>query len=150
MPPTPKPRGQRVRRNIDQGRWKTLPAAKAFDTPPKLPQRKPAWLKATREWWKLLWASPMAVMWIAADVPALLELAVFKEHENRGVGLSGGAFTRKTQLEDRFGLSPKARRQLQWEIARAEAESPEHQGSRSRRVRAVDSRSRGARAVARS
>ena len=28
------------------------------------------------------------------------------------------------QLEDRYGLSPKARRALQWEVARAVADEP--------------------------
>jgi hypothetical protein len=56
------------------------------------------------------------------------------------------------QLEDRFGLSPMARRRLQWEVARAgaEPEEPEGQGGEPpgvgsgrrpadvRRLRAVD------------
>jgi hypothetical protein len=183
MAPTPKPPGQRVRRNIDQGRWKTLPAARSFERPPPLPPRRAheaadfdptrleslsraelndlagqrgidaksmrnkaavakaicdslsGWLPSTIAWWEKLWESPMAAMWIEADVPQLVELAYFKDRLDRGAELSGSAFTRKTHLEDRYGLSPKARRQLQWEISRPLGdEVPEH-GSEARRRR---------------
>lgn len=60
MAPLPKPDGQRIRRNTAQSSWRTLPQAVPFKRPPVLPVRQPPWLKSTREWWSVLWASPMA------------------------------------------------------------------------------------------
>lgn len=118
MAPLPKPPEQRVRRNASQGTWRTLPAAEPFKRPP-LPQRKPAWLKSTRSWWGVLWSSPMAVTYLEADLPALVRLAEMVEARARGE-LSASETNTMTALEDRFGLNPKARRALQWEIAQAE------------------------------
>lgn len=47
----------------------------------------------------------MAATFLEADVPALLRLA---------------ETVAMTALEDRFGLNPKSRRALQWEIGQAE------------------------------
>lgn len=122
MAPLPKPPEARVRRNAGQAGWRTLPAAAAFKVP-ALPPRKPAWRKATREWWRVLWASPMASTYLQADVPALLRLAEMVDDRARGV-LSASETVAMTAIEDRFGLSPKARRALQWEIAQAEQAGP--------------------------
>src|SRR5438093_722418 len=59
-----------------------------------------------------VWASPMAHQWLDADVDALRRLAWMIDTVNRGEGtaaLDGEA----RQLEDRFGLSPVARRRLE-------------------------------------
>lgn len=61
----------------------------------------------------------MASAWLDADVPALVRLAMLTDK------LLCGEVTRDVlgeirQLEDRFGLSPRARRALQWEIARGD------------------------------
>lgn len=72
-----------------------------------------------------------------ADVPALLRLAMLVDDQAHGVEVvdpEGGVVVVPVpvtvlgeirQLEDRFGLSPLARRRLQWEIARVEQESGE-------------------------
>ena len=123
MAPLPKPRGQRRRERPTQGRWRTLPAAAPFKRPPPLPRQRPTWLKSTRSWWATIWASPMASVWIEADVPALVRLAEMVEDRARGQ-LGATETVAMTALEDRFGLSPKARRALQWEIAQAEQDKP--------------------------
>jgi hypothetical protein len=60
----------------------------------------------------------MAVVFLEADVPAL----------ERGAALAGyldrepadyRALSELRQIEDRFGLSPLARRRLQWEVDQA-------------------------------
>jgi hypothetical protein len=83
---------------------------------PALPKRE--WLPATTAWWQTIWASPMAVAWLDADVDALTRLAILRDDFARGdaPAIALGAMQ---QLEDRFGLSPKARRALQWEVAQA-------------------------------
>lgn len=103
-------------------------------------------LASTRAWWKTVWASPMAAMWVEADLPALLRLAQLQDLTTReltgwthrplrvgdleldeetmvvrvtlaGALVSATLLAEMRQLEDRLGLSPMARRRLQWEIA---------------------------------
>lgn len=120
MAPLPKPPGQRVERGAKGTAWRTLPPAEAFKRPPALPRRKPAWLASTRAWWGVLWRSPMAVTFLEADVPALVRLAEMVEGRARGE-LGATETVAMTALEDRFGLNPKSRRALQWEVAQAES-----------------------------
>ena len=137
MPPLPKPPGQRVRRNKDQSEWKQLPAGGSGLKAPALPTKKPAWLKSTKTKWERLWASPMATTFTDADGIALERMALLWDEIARG-DTSAGKLGAVQQLEDRFGLSPKGRRQLQWEIKQAEVvEMPKVKAS-SRRLRAVE------------
>jgi len=57
----------------------------------------------------------MSVTWIEADVPTLKRLAVLVELVGRGQ-VSAMILSEIRQLEDRFGLSPLARRRLEWEL----------------------------------
>ena len=114
MPAQPKPPGQRRRRNAGQSQWKQLPAEGSKNAAPDLPDLD--WLDSTVEWWETIWASPMATAWQPADVDALIRLARLRDADARGEG-SVSALAQITALEDRFGLSPKARRALQWEIS---------------------------------
>jgi hypothetical protein len=82
-----------------------------------LPARE--WLPETSAWWKTIWSSPMATAWLDADVDGLVRLAVLKDEFARG-SAPATALPAMQQLEDRFGLSPKARRALQWEVSQAE------------------------------
>jgi hypothetical protein len=121
--PPPKPAGERRRRNA---------VAPVVTLPPKSHRRAPAlpsggkrkFLKATRDWWATIWASPMAAVWLPADVPALIRLAHLIDQANRGEA-STMVLAEIRQLEDRFGLSPMARRRLQWEVSRAAAPADE-------------------------
>lgn len=110
MPPAPKPPGQRVRRNKNQQQWKTLPASKPFKRPPLCPT---SWSTATKKWWKLIWESPMASLWLESDVHALTRLGNLLELQAKGK-ISAIMIGEIRQIEDRFGLSPKSRRMLQW------------------------------------
>jgi hypothetical protein len=112
MPPAPKPPGQRVRRNVDQKQWVTLPAAKPFKRPPTCPTR---WSPATKKWWKLIWESPMAAVWLESDIHALTRLGNLIELQAKGK-ISAIMVGEIRQIEDRFGLSPKSRRMLQLHI----------------------------------
>lgn len=123
MAQLPKPPGARVRRSSSQGHWRTLPPARDFKRPPALPRRNPAWLVSTRSWWRTLWRSPMATTYLEADLPSLTRLAEMVDDRARGT-LGATETVAMTALEDRFGLSPKARRALQWEIAQAEHSEP--------------------------
>lgn len=139
MPGVPKDPGQRRRRASGQAQWKQLPETGSGRKAPPLPRRTGGWLVATKNWWASIWASPMSAMWLDADVPELHRMAAMVDSVTRRpeqVALQAQI----TALADRFGLSPKSRRMLQWEITRAN----ENQGSgapvtpiRERKLRAV-------------
>jgi hypothetical protein len=61
----------------------------------------------------------MATAWLEADVDPLVRLARLRDQEARGLMPATG-YPAMQQLEDRYGLSPKARRALQWEVTQAE------------------------------
>ncbi len=85
----------------------TLPGAESF-------------LESTRAWWAKVWSSPMAAVYLDADVPTIARLAGLIDRavrEEAGSRLLGEI----RALEDRFGLSPLARRRLQWEVEQAGA-----------------------------
>jgi len=72
----------------------------------------------------------MAVAYVDADVPALARLATLIDRAARG-DAGAKALAEVRQLEDRFGLSPLARRRLQWEIDQATAaEQPKRRTTR--------------------
>lgn len=123
MAPLPKPKGQRTRRNAGQSQWQML-AAESSVVAPGLPAKGSGWLPATSEWWDTIWASPMASAWLDADVDGLVRLAWLKDDFARG-DAPATALPAMQQLEDRFGLSPKARRALQWEVSREQVASDE-------------------------
>jgi hypothetical protein len=60
----------------------------------------------------------MAAVWIEADTVALRRALRLVDQVARGNTAASGALT---ALEDRLGLSPLARRRLQWEIEQAGA-----------------------------
>lgn len=112
--PPPKPAAQR--RRSSSTATVRLPAEGPSKVPSLPGERK--LLASTREWWRTVWRSPMATIYLPADVPALVRLARLIDLECRG---DGDGVTRQEirQLEDRFGLSPLARRRLQWEVDQA-------------------------------
>jgi len=89
----------------------------------------------------------MATAWLPSDVPTLVRLARIVEADNRG-DATASLLAEARQIEDRFGLSPMARRRLQWEVARGGdgASAPDGGGPQRpaprladvRRLRAVD------------
>jgi hypothetical protein len=143
--PLPKPPGQVRRRNADQPGWKTIPADGSGLQPPPLPNRDPDWSERTIDWWRTVWASPMATIWLPADMGALHRLAELMELFSRGE-LSGATEIRN--LEDRFGLSPRARQMLRWQVGKPDKqdEPPADENEKKkppaqttvRRLRAVD------------
>jgi len=81
---------------------------------PALPMDR-EWHPRTIACWKTVWASPVAAIWIDVDVLALERWAALLDLVHTG---DDKTFTHQEirMLEDRFGLSPLARRRLQWEI----------------------------------
>jgi phage terminase small subunit len=130
----PKPAGQRRRRNMQPSSAK-LPASGLADS--ALVPAPPEGLgEYAVDAWRVWWSSPMAVVWIESDLPALTRMCRLTDQAARG-DASAAVLSEVRQLEDRFGLSPLARRRLQWEIEKAGgagADAPVEQEGRWLRV----------------
>jgi hypothetical protein len=86
------------------------------------------WGEHARAYWAALWSSPMAAVYAKADTFALTRLCSLVDERDRFQRgdlerFDGDAEIR--QLEDRFGLSPLARRRLQWEIEEYKQPQPQ-------------------------
>lgn len=123
MPSLTKPDGQRRRRNVAAHQWRYLPDGPSGLEPPPMPAKvlKGAWSNEAKRAWAAWWNSPMAHVWTDADTVALRRALLLVNEITAGRSVEHGALT---ALEDRLGLTPKARRMLQWEIDRATAAAP--------------------------
>ena len=133
--PPPKHAAQRRRTNASVRR--ILPS-QGPDSVPELPGRSKM-LASTRAWWEAVWCSPMAHAYLDADARVLMRLAQMIDLASRGKA-NAALLTETRQLEDRLGLSPMARRRLEWDVAAPPGAEPESTPGNARRVRlrAVD------------
>lgn len=115
--PAPKHVSRRRRVNTSAG-VTTLPAGGRAEKAPVLPLKGAS--KEAREWWATAWASPIAAVWLDADVPGLVRLASLVDRVTKG-DAPLTVLTEIRALEDRYGLSPLARRRLEWEVERTAA-----------------------------
>lgn len=122
MANSPKPDGQKRRRNAFPHEWRYLPDGPSGIDPPPMPKRnrRGIWTNDAKLAWSEWWASPMARVWLEADKISLRRALRLVDDIAAGRCTEHGALT---ALEDRLGLTPKARRNLQWEIDRATAAS---------------------------
>lgn len=129
MTQLPKPSSQRRRPGPPD---RQLPAEGRSEPAPDLPGGD--WSGDTLAWWSRIWASPMATAWIDADYDAAVRLARVREaileHPEKAALHSAAS-----QLEDRLGLSPRARRALGWRIV--ETPPADEQPTRARVVHAI-------------
>jgi hypothetical protein len=111
--PSPKPPSQRRRRNAAPPTTKIDATAKiaAPPIPPGLDER-------ATEIWAELWAEPIAVIWESCDHGAVARLCRYRSLDERDA-TSSTQISQLTILEDRLGLSPQARRRLQYEFDKA-------------------------------
>ena len=72
---------------------------------------------AGRRWWRTVWTSPMAVVYLPVDRLALERGA--RLVDALAVEPDAKLTAELRHLEDRFGLSPLARRRLMWEVDQA-------------------------------
>lgn len=113
--PAPKHPSTRSRRN------KTSTAATLVRDPSITAPDLPAdhdWHPQTLEWWRDVWASPMAPEYDESDRHGLLMLAVLVDDFWRHPKWTTAAEIRLQR--QCFGLTPIDRRRLQWEIERVD------------------------------
>lgn len=116
--PPPKPASQRQRQSEPGKGPRRLPAGGRSGTGiPTLPGAAKL-SKATREWWKRVWQSPMSSVYLDADLTGLIRLARLLDRDEKGEA-TATMLAEIRQLEDRFGLSPLARRRLEWEVSQS-------------------------------
>ena len=96
-------------------------------------------LASTRAWWEAVWRSPMAHAYLDADALVLVRLAHMVDLASRGEA-NAALLSETRQLEDRLGLSPMARRRLEWDVASPPGTEPASSPGNARRarLRAVD------------
>lgn len=130
MAPSPKAPGQRVRRNKDQSQWKTLATAKAA-VAPAAPEH---WSDRRKKWWRAIWRSPMAALWIESDVFNLLDLGDLMEKPTK----TGDIHAEIRQMRTHYGLTPASRKSLFWDVPiEGETVEDEKPAPNVRRLRAV-------------
>ena len=137
--PAPKNASTRARRN-KTSTAATLRADAAI-VAPELPDIE--WHPMVLEWWRDLWASPMAPEYDDSDRHGLFELAILRNDFWRAeTARERKDAAAEIRLQDqRFGLSPIDRRRLQWEIERTE--DAKAKGERRRTSAAPQSGSKG-------
>lgn len=125
MPPLPKHPSVRRRRNKSTSAA-TLTLVHDVEAP-ELPDTV-TWLPATLDWWRDVWASPMAPEYDDSDrhglfILALLVNAFWTEPTKELAG--------EIRLQRQaFGLSPLDRRRLEWEVERGESASEKREQRR--------------------
>lgn len=138
--PVPKKAEMRQRRNKSASRA-VLPAeAQPIQKKPALPPTKgwdgEGWHFMAKRWWDDVWSSPMRWEFLRGDLPALFRLVLLVDRFWKGGSL---AIAKEIRLLEReFGLTPLARRRLEWQVAQAEEAKDKHEMKRARRARVLD------------
>lgn len=86
--------------------------------------------------WAEMWARPEATQWSASDVAPLTRLVTLQGDQK--VWHDSKLLSEMRQLEDRYGMSPYARRMLRWVAADEEEAEEERPAAPVRNIRAVD------------
>ena len=125
--PAPKDPTIRARRNKATTGAKLAPAEAAERV--ELPERRDEdgqlieWHPMALEFWEEVWDSPMAGEYLDADIPGLFILAGLTDAWWKGFdqGRTGKELAAEIRLQRiDYGLTPIARRRLQWEVERTE------------------------------
>lgn len=110
--PNPKHPSARARRNTSSTAA-TLSLVHNVKAPP-LPEHPTGWHPQTLEWWKDIWASPMAPEFHQSDTHGLYLLALLVDEFWRSPTTALAAEIRLQRQG--YGLTPMDRRRLQWTI----------------------------------
>ena len=137
--PLPKSPAIRQRRNKSSTRALLLPETAPILRAPHLPVHpipEEHWHDMTRRWWRDVWSSPLRQEYIRADLGALFRLAIMVDMFWKTGKLA--IATEIRLLEREFGLTPMARRRLEWTVAQAEEAIDRHEHRRARRATIID------------
>lgn len=137
--PLPKKAEMRQRRNKSASKALLPAEAEPIADKPRLPTcpNGDGWHNMAKRFWADVWSSPMRYEFLGGDLPALFRLVSLVDKYWRTGSLSYAKEIRL--LEREFGLTPLARRRLEWQVAQAEEAKDRHELKRARRARVVDS-----------
>lgn len=151
--PGPMPKDPTVRQRRNKSSSHALLPAETFHRlrAPRLPELKTTdkdgnihieeWHPMARDFWHVVWSSPMSSEFLRGDEPALLRL-VFLVHSFWKTGALDVA--REIRMMEReFGLTPLSRRRLEWTVAQAEEAKDRHEQKRIHRGVVLDVDPRG-------
>lgn len=138
--PGPMPKAPELRQRRNKAATRAmLPAVQggALEKP-RLPAcpNEGSWHNMAKRWWADVWASPMAFEFLGGDVPALFRLVSLVDRYWKGGSLSVASEIRL--LEREFGLTPLARRRLEWQVAQTEDAKDKHERRRARRATPIN------------
>lgn len=140
--PLPKEPELRQRRNKESTRALLPPEDAPIVGVPRLPTNPLGkWNRLTRAWWRDVWASPQSSEFLRSDLGALFRLAMLVDMFWSTGKLSVAAEIR--MLEQQFGLTPMARRRLQWTVTQAEDAADNRERKRARLGRVIENDPRG-------
>lgn len=138
--PGPPPKNPAIRQRRNKSATKALlPAEKTpILNPPNLPEFNPdfLWHELTRSWWVDVWNSPQRSEFLRADLGSLFRLAVLVNQFWFSFDLQIAKEIRL--LEREFGLTPLARRRLEWTVAQTEDAKDRREISRAKRSKIID------------
>lgn len=140
--PAPKPKEQRVKNaQTPQWEWTILPHEGRTEPYPAL--KGEGWTQHTLDWWDTVWRSPQGSQFTDDDIEPLTQIASLiqdfweTDDPKHMISISNQLNTRM----DKYGFSPKGRRDLRWIITPEDAQRAslsEATVSNIRRLRAVD------------
>lgn len=90
------------------------------------------WHPMARQFWALVWSSPMMSEFVHADEPALFRLVYLVDKFWKSGSLA--IATEIRMLEREFGLTPLSRRRLEWTVVQAEEAKDRHEVNRAKRA----------------
>jgi hypothetical protein len=113
-----------------------LPAeTNPIEEKPRLPGNGKGFHFMARRWWDDVWSSPQRYEYLRADLPALFRLVKLVDEFWKTDDL---AVAREIRLLEReFGLTPLARRRLEWQVVQTEEALNKHEINRGRRAKQV-------------
>jgi hypothetical protein len=94
------------------------------------------WHPMARQFWELVWHSPMTAEFVRADEPALFRLVYLVDQFWKKGSLA--VATEIRMLEREFGLTPLSRRRLEWTVVQAEEAKDRHEENRVKRATPID------------
>lgn len=138
--PAPKPAAVRQRRNKSASRT-TLTVSedeRILKKPykPKCPNEPGTWHVMAEKWWDDVWSSSMCGEYLRADLPALYRLLSLVDRYWKKGSME---VAREIRLMEReFGLTPLARRRLEWTTVQTEESKARFNERAVRRAKTVD------------
>lgn len=141
--PPPKPPELRQRRNRPASRALLPAETQPITERPRLPAcpNEGNWHKMAKQWWKDVWESPLKQELLRADLGALFRLVVLVDLYWKTLSLNVAKELRL--LEREFGLTPLARRRLEWSVAQAEDAKDKRERRRARHATPIGGDPRG-------